>query len=79
MFPLDYIDPYVFTVALCIGLLFVYTTTPAPEIIIKYPTPHNAGKITYVDEAGVCYKYKVTDAACPADQSDIKKMPLVQN
>lgn len=61
----DYIDPFVFLIALCVGLFYTYISTPPPEIVVKYPTPFNAGKITYVDDAGVCYRYKVKKVSCP--------------
>ena len=76
MFPFEYIDPIYFLIAFSIGLLFTYLTAPKPTIVIKYPTPENAGKITYRDDADVCYKYKVLETACPIDSSSIKKMPV---
>ena len=76
MFLLDYIDPTVFLIALCVGLFYTYLTTPYPKIVVKYPTPYNAGKITYVDDANVCYKYSVKEVSCPADQSKIKELQL---
>jgi hypothetical protein len=65
MFPFDYIDPVYFLIAFCIGLLFSYVTSTANKIVIKYPTPENSGKITYKDDAGLCYKYKVVEEQCP--------------
>jgi hypothetical protein len=79
MFPFEYIDPLYFLIALCVGLLYTYVSSPLPHVVVKYPTPHNAGKITYVDDAGVCYKYKVSPSSCPSDTHKIKKMPLAQN
>ncbi len=75
MFPMEYIDPFWFLMALCIGLLYTYVLAPQEQVVTKYPTPYNAGKITYVDDAGVCYKYKVESLSCPA-QGQIKKMSL---
>jgi hypothetical protein len=69
---LDYIDPLYFLIALCIGLLYTYITAPQPQVIIKYPTPFNAGKITYVDQNHVCYKYQMKRVNCPADKTKIK-------
>jgi len=63
------IDPYYFLAALCVGLLYAYLTTPAPEIIFKYPTVENASSTTYVDDAGVCYRYRVTPTTCPSPGS----------
>lgn len=72
MFPFDYIDPLIFLIALCIGLFYTYLTTPYPQVIIKYPTPFNAGKVTYVDNNNVCYKYQIEKVTCPRDPSKIK-------
>lgn len=73
---LDYIDPFYFLVGLAVGLLYTYLTAPKPQIIFKYPTPDNAGNVTYVDDAGVCYRYKVTRQSCPADTSRVKEIPV---
>ena len=78
MFPFDNIDPFYFLMALCVGLLYTYVSAPPQHVVVKYPTPYNAGKVTYVDDAGVCYKYKVRPMTCPSDPQKIKKMPLAQ-
>ena len=72
------IDPYYFLAALCVGLLYAYLTTPVPEIILKYPTPENADGTTYVDDAGVCYKYKVTPVPCTGTSGDTNVVPIQQ-
>lgn len=69
----DFIDPFYFLVALCIGLFYTYITAPQPQIVIKYPTPFNAGKSMYVDQNDVCYKYKIEQVKCPDDISKIKR------
>ena len=68
-----YIDPFYFLVALCVGLFYTYITAPTPRIVIKYPTPFNVGKVTYVDQGGVCYRYQMKKVDCPTDKSKIKK------
>lgn len=73
---LNYIQPLPFLISLAIGLLYVYLTTPYPQIVYKYPTPYNAGKITYVDDADVCYKYRVDKTQCPLDKTKIKELKL---
>lgn len=72
----DYFDPLYFFVALFIGLFYTYLTTPMPEVIIKYPTPDNAGNIIYKDRADVCYKYIAKPVPCPADKTKIKQLDL---
>jgi len=68
----EYIDPFTFFVSLGIGIFITYIAAPKPKVIYKYPTPSNAGKVTYVDDAGVCYKYKSTQVECPSDPSKVK-------
>jgi len=72
----QYIDPKYFFIALVFSLICTYLLTPIPTIIIKYPTPENAGKIIYKDKADICYKYKAEEVSCPEDKSIVKEMPL---
>jgi hypothetical protein len=76
MILLEYIDTFYFVLAFGIGIFLSYIFAPEPQIIIQYPTPDNAGKITYQDDAGVCYKYRAVSAQCPADKSKIKDLKL---
>lgn len=66
------IDPFVFLIALFVGLLYTYITTPPPRVVIKYPTPFNIKDTVYVDENKVCYKYMIKEVECPSDKSKIK-------
>lgn len=68
----EYIDPFTFLVSLGVGIFFSYIVSPQPKVIYKYPTPANSGKVTYVDDAGVCYKYKSTQVDCPSDTTKVK-------
>ena len=53
------INVFVFLLALFVGLLFVYVSTPEPDIIIKYPSIHNAHKIIYNEENNddICFNF----------------------
>ncbi len=73
---LKYIEPLYFFLALFIGLFFTYISTPIPDIVIKYPTPENTGKIIYKDDADVCYKYRSEEVECPVDKSKIRKLTV---
>jgi len=66
------IDFFYFTIALIIGLILSYYLSPEPELIIKYPTPENAGKIIYRDDNNVCYKYRAVEIPCPKDMKNVK-------
>ena len=70
------LNPFYFFMALFIGLMFTYVFTPTPDIIYQYPTPENAGKITYKDSADTCYKYKSNKVACPKDEKNISHYPV---
>lgn len=76
---LKYIDLNFFLLALAVGIFFTFISTPVPEVIIKYPTPNNAGKITYVDDANVCYKYRPEEVKCPEDSNKITDMKIQQH
>lgn len=72
----QWIDMRAFFLAFVIGALFSYLRISRPKIIYRYPTPWNAGKVTYVDEADVCYKYRVDRVPCPTDRTKISEIPL---
>lgn len=73
---LDYIDPLYFFISLFIGLFVAYVSAPVPDIVIKYPTPENAGKVVYKDDSDVCYKYEAIEVDCPSDKSKISRVGL---
>lgn len=56
-----------FFLAFAVGISYVYFVHPAPKVVIKYPTPYNAGKITYQDDGESCYQYKATKVTCPKE------------
>ena len=70
------IDPFIFLISLCIGLFFTYSMTPPPEIVYKYPTPENSGKISYKDRSNMCYKYNSKEVQCPDDIKKISQYPF---
>lgn len=69
------IVPIYFWSALFVGMLLTYVTAPKPHVIIKTPTPDNAGQITYIDDNDVCYKYEKKEVICPMD-STIKTVKI---
>lgn len=68
---------FVFIVAFAIGLFYCYVSTPPPEVIVKFPSPYNAGKIVYKDNAETCYTYKADKVECPLNRDLIKPQPIV--
>jgi hypothetical protein len=60
------IIPLYFFIGFAIGILYVYLNQPRTKIIIKHPTPDNAGKIVYMDKSENCYKYLAEEIKCPS-------------
>jgi hypothetical protein len=54
----------IFLGSFCIGLIVIALTEERPEVIIRWPTPKNAGLVTYLDRASNCYEYKPKQVEC---------------
>jgi len=78
-----FLDKYLslkyFFVSFCIGMFMVYILTPLPEIIIKYPTPYNSGKIVYKDSADICYVYDKRQVNCSGKSSIDTPLQIINN
>ncbi len=68
-----------FLIAFGVGMMVVYITTPPPNVIVKFPSPYNAGHVVYTDKADNCYKYTARDVTCPFDKSLIKPQPILED
>ena len=75
MYIINNIIPLYFFISLFIGFLIVYSSTPPPKVIIKYPTPENVNTLVYKDSSDNCFKYEVKEVQCPEDNSKISKIP----
>lgn len=75
---LSKIHPLFFIMSFAIGLFLCYVTKPKPQVVVKFPSPNNAGNITYKGEDDTCYKYKAEQVDCPLDKSLIKPQPVVE-
>jgi hypothetical protein len=60
-----YINIYAFLGAFIIGIIYIMISAPKPQTIYMYPTLQNAGKITYIDDKNVCYRYEAQEIICP--------------
>ena len=71
------IRPLWFFLAFGIGLLACYLMAPAPEVVIKFPSPYNAGEIVYRDEkTDSCFVYEADKVDCKAAGDKVKSQPL---
>lgn len=70
------IKPIYFFVSFAIGLLVVYLITPPPQVVVKFPSPFNAGQVVYKDKADQCFVYRADKSTCPADKALIKEQPI---
>ena len=77
MLLLGRIRPLWFFVSFAIGLLACYVLTPAPEVIVRFPSPYNAGEVVYRDKAQNCFTYSAEEVGCPKDGKGIKPQPVV--
>jgi hypothetical protein len=68
---------YFFT-ALALGLMYVYMWTPPPQVVVKFPSPYNAGKVIYRDRDHNCVKYRSERVTCPMDQSKVRPQPIME-
>jgi hypothetical protein len=72
---IKFFKPLYFFLSFAIGLFMVYLFQPAPTVVVKFPSPYNAGKITYSKDDS-CYKFKSTMVDCPENKEIIKPQPV---
>jgi hypothetical protein len=76
---LDRLNFFYFLLSFSIGLFVSYITAPQPEIILKFPSPTNAGKVVYKDKASQCYSYKAEKTECPKGKKHLKPQPILED
>lgn len=65
----SFLDPMCFFVALGLGFLIAYVTSPKPQLVLKFPTPSNCGKVVYRSPDGGCFRYKMETVDCEGERS----------
>jgi uncharacterized protein YoxC len=61
------IDISMIVLGLFFGIFVVYVISPAPKVVLKYPTLDSIEDTTYVDENGQCYKYFAMEVPCKSN------------
>jgi hypothetical protein len=59
-----------------IGIIAFLFVKPQQNVVYKYPTPDNAGKVVYKDKNDICYQYKAKVVDCDKNESRMKEFPL---
>lgn len=65
-----------FAIGIVIGIVAIMFIKPEMNVVFKYPTPENCGKVVYKDKNGVCYKYSTKEVNCDKNESKLKDFPL---
>ena len=77
---LSRISPLWFFVAFAVGLVCCYLMAPQREVVVKFPSPWNAGHVVYEappkDPDAGCFKIRADQVECPADPSLVRPQPL---
>jgi hypothetical protein len=73
------IRPLYFFAAFAVGLMVCYMMSPKPDVVVKFPSPYNAGRVIYKDKAANCYKYSADKVPCPSDGSKVKPQPIMED
>lgn len=75
----DKIKPLYFFISFAIGILLCYLMKPLQKVVVKFPSPNNAGNVIYKDKSDSCYKFDVSNVECPIDKSLIKDQPIQED
>jgi len=67
-----------FILGIVVGIIGILFIKPEKTVIHKYPTPENAGKLTYKDKNDICYKYSSSLVECDKNESRLKDFPLMK-
>lgn len=59
-----------------VGLIATWLMAPQKRVVIEFPSPYNAGHVTYTGEDGKCFQYRADIIQCPDDDKDVKAQPL---
>ena len=71
--------PLYFFLAFGVGLLCCYFITPPPKVVVKFPSPYNAGQVVYKDSAENCFRFNADKVDCPADPGLTRPQPLMED
>ena len=65
-----------FLIAFSFGLISCYVMAPTPKLVMKFPSPQNAGNILYRDNADTCFTFRADRVKCT---KNAKSQPILQH
>tara|TARA_B110000261_G_scaffold161343_2_gene202600 strand:+ start:936 stop:1175 length:240 start_codon:yes stop_codon:yes gene_type:complete len=72
------LNVFAFIVSFCLGIFYVYISSPTPNIVMKFPSPYNTGKVIYKNKAEECYKYNHEKVDCDSNVN-VQVQPVFEN
>jgi hypothetical protein len=61
------INLFAFIIAFAFGIGYCYMMSPPPKVVVRFPSPANAGSIVYQDNAKNCFTFDAKETACSKD------------
>ena len=73
---LDNISWPAFIVSFAIGVFYIYISLPNRRVVTVYPTQDNESYFNFRDKAHNCFRFEQEMKACPANDDDLKTIPM---
>lgn len=61
------LNVFAFIVSFAIGIACCYVISPAPKVVMKFPSPNNAGSVVYKDREENCFTFRADKVQCTKD------------
>lgn len=58
-----------------IGIMLTYVIVPTPRVVVKFPSPYNAGRVLYRDKADTCFMYRSDHVECSSADKPGEVLP----
>jgi hypothetical protein len=72
----DHINVLYILLGIAIGIIAQFVVIPEKKVIVKYPEPGKADKMTFRDSNGTCFKFTATEVDCKANEGELNEFPL---
>ena len=73
----EFFHPVPFLIGAGIGIVYIAMGGRGThDVIYKYPHPSTVDALTYKDPNGACYRYRVEEVNCDANEKTLRDDPL---